>query len=261
MSDQFIIGCLDCSQACATCAKIPGFCTSCKNDQFLSGSTCTRTPSLVFTLSDQLIIGCLECSKGCATCDKAPNNCTSCEDDQFLFGTSCKRTLSLVFVLSDQLIIGYLECSPTCATCSGTSDNCHSCATRLGGQCVDKCPNGFFKDNDGNCTPCFADCAACSGGAFNQCTDCRPDRPVLDKKENRCYMTCKNKNEYFDQSKLSCQPCDPSCSSCYGSGPNNCLACSDSSKFLQINGSCSPPPPNHFGYLSANWSFSPVFGS
>jgi len=52
----------------------------------------------------------------------------------------------------------------------------------------------------------------------------------------RCLPTC-SKSQYFDTTSSTCQTCDSNCSSCSGSGPSNCLACSSSNQVLR-SGSC-----------------------
>jgi hypothetical protein len=164
------------------------------------------------------------------------------------------RCLLFSLCRTNLYIIGCLECSKPCASCSKTPSNCTSCINRLpgpSGGCVDTCPDGTFSMS-GNCVPCSPDCAACSGGAYNQCTKCNPHRPVLDN--NRCLPWCKGKNQFYNSTTLKCEDCHSSCSSCYAGGSNNCLACSDPSQFLQNDGSCSPPQPGHFVAASINWA-------
>ena len=59
-------------------------------------------------------------------------------------------------------------------------------------------------------------------------------RPVFSS--GRCLPTC-GQSEFFDLSSSSCKNCDPSCSSCSGSGSTNCLACSSPDQVL-LAGSC-----------------------
>ena len=73
--------------------------------------------------------------------------------------------------------------------------------------------------------------------SFDQCETCPPSRPILSS-GRRCLPNC-GQSEYFDLSTSTCQDCDSSCSSCSGSGSNNCLACSSSGQVLRA-GSCVP---------------------
>lgn len=98
---------------------------------------------------------------------------------------------------------------------------------------MQSCPSNTFSSS-GACITCHPDCASCSGAAFNQCSSCPPDRPVLTN--GRCLPTC-SQTQFFDKTSSSCQSCDASCASCSGSGPSNCLACSSSSQVLK-GGSC-----------------------
>jgi hypothetical protein len=63
---------------------------------------------------------------------------------------------------------------------------------------------------------------------------CPPGRPVLSN--GRCLPTC-SKNQFLHKTSSSSQPCDGSCSSCSGSWPTYCLACSQSGQVLK-GGSC-----------------------
>ena len=131
-----------------------------------------------------------------------------------------------------------LACDTSCGTCAGSATFCLTCANNqlaANGKCVASCPANSFSSS-GSCISCHPDCASCSGAAFNQCSSCPPDRPVLTS--GRCLPTC-SKSQYFDKTSSSCQPCDSSCSSCSGAGPSNCLACSSNTQTLR-GGSCAP---------------------
>jgi hypothetical protein len=166
------------------------------------------------------------------------------------------QTYAFCFVLLSKPTYNFiLACSPNCATCSDTADNCLTCSNRLAsGKCASSCPEGTFNISN-TCVTCFGDCAACSGPHSYQCTKCPPDRPVLS--DGRCFRMCGSKTQFFDHATSSCQACDPSCSSCSAAGPNNCLACSNSSEILQ-NGACSSPPVVHFAYLGMSWPNHPA---
>ena len=129
-------------------------------------------------------------------------------------------------------------CDSSCGTCAGSSTFCLTCANNQlasNGKCVASCPTGSFSSS-GQCVTCHPDCATCTGSAFNQCSSCPSDRPVLTN--GRCLPTC-SKSQFFDKTSSSCQSCDASCSSCSGAGPSNCLACSNSKEVLR-GGSCVP---------------------
>ena len=198
----------------------------------------------------KIILVVLACSSLCATCAEYADICTTCPKGHFLSGTSCKRTCFLfVFLFVEtynKWCVVELECSPSCATCSGSAEKCLTCSNRdPTGKCVSTCPEGTFSHSN-TCVPCFADCAACSGPSSNQCTKCPPNRPVHDN--GHCYPKCPNQNEYFDSTISSCQPCDSTCSSCFGAGSGRCLACSNPDEILK-DGGCSLPGPGDFAYL------------
>lgn len=129
------------------------------------------------------------------------------------------------------------NCDSSCSTCSGSAKFCLTCANNQlasSGSCVASCPSNTFSSS-GVCLTCHPDCVTCSGGAFNQCSSCPPDRPVLTN--GRCLPTC-SQNQFFDKTTSTCQACDSSCSSCTGSGPSSCLACGDSNNKVLRGGSC-----------------------
>ena len=127
-------------------------------------------------------------------------------------------------------------CDPSCTTCSGSATFCLSCANNKlasSGSCVASCSSNTFSSS-GTCVTCHPDCATCSGGAFNQCSSCPSNRPVLTN--GRCLPTCAQ-NQYFDKTTSTCQTCDSSCSSCSGPGSSSCLSCGNSNQVLR-SGSC-----------------------
>lgn len=134
------------------------------------------------------------------------------------------------------------SCDPSCSTCSGSATFCLSCANNKlasSGSCVASCPSNTFSSS-GTCVTCHPDCATCSGGAFNQCSSCPSNLPVLTN--GRCLPTCAE-NQYFDKTTSTCQTCDSSCSSCSGPGSSSCLACGGSNQVLRggscVNASCN----------------------
>lgn len=127
-------------------------------------------------------------------------------------------------------------CNSSCTTCGRSSTFCLTCPNNQlasNGKCIPTCPSGTFSSG-GQCLTCHPDCTSCSGGAFNQCTACPANRPVLSG--GRCLPTC-SKNQFFDTTSGACQSCDASCSSCSAAGPSNCLACAGSTQRLQ-GGTC-----------------------
>jgi len=129
------------------------------------------------------------------------------------------------------------KCDGSCSGCSGSANFCLTCANNQlasSGSCVASCPSNTFSSS-GICLTCHPDCVTCSGGAFNQCSSCPPDRPVLTN--GRCLPTCAQ-NQYFDKATSTCQDCDSSCSSCSGPTSSSCLACGDSNNKVLRGGSC-----------------------
>ncbi|PFH50509.1 hypothetical protein AMATHDRAFT_144925 [Amanita thiersii Skay4041] len=190
-------------------------------------------------------------------CDSCPAKCTSCKIPSFTVASTvndlqCTGCLPGSFLSKGQCVekcpdgtfvspTDNLTCTPcdsSCGTCVGSSNFCLTCSNNQlasNGKCVSSCPSSTFSSNNA-CITCHPDCATCSGGAFNQCKSCPPERPVL--VGGRCLPTC-SKNQFFDTTTSSCQSCDGSCSSCSGAGPTRCLACSGPTSILR-SGSCVP---------------------
>jgi hypothetical protein len=189
-----------------------------------------------------------------------PAKCTGCKIPGFNVGSTVNQLQCTGcipgFVLSEGKCIGSCPsgtfhdpndntcktCDPSCSSCSGSATFCLSCAnSRLAssGSCVSTCPSNTFSSS-GTCVACHPDCATCSGNAFNQCSSCPPNRPVLTN--GRCLPTC-SQNQYFDRTSSTCQPCDSSCSSCSGPGSGSCLACGNSNQVLKgglcVDASCN----------------------
>ena len=183
-----------------------------------------------------------------------PSKCTGCKIPSFNVASTADQLQCTGcipgFVLSQGKCVGscpsgtFLDpthntcnaCDSSCSTCAGSATFCLTCANSKlasSGSCVASCPSNTFS-SPSTCVACHPDCATCSGAAFNQCSSCPPNQPVLTN--GRCLPTCAQ-NQFFDKTTSTCQACDSSCSSCSGSGSSSCLACGNSNQVLR-SGSC-----------------------
>ncbi len=116
-----------------------------------------------------------------------------------------------------------IGCHPVCQNgCFGpAATDCFWCLGGYqynGNECT-SCPIGTYPPS---CTPCPAGCTACSSPTV--CTVCSPT------------------GYYY--SNLACPPCDPTCLTCSGSAPDQCLSCPPGSILFPNNtclSSCQPP--------------------
>ncbi|KAJ3037675.1 hypothetical protein HDV00_001397 [Rhizophlyctis rosea] len=138
-------------------------------------------------------------------------------------------------------------CDPTCSTCTGPSGTqCKTCTSptqlAINGTCTSTttsptCPSGTYK-NATTCTPCFPDCADCTGPSYTQCTKCANPFHVLDG--TTCFVACRK--GFYPSTNGTCTACDASCASCSGAGPSQCLSCSDASAHVE-GGTCTQTCP------------------
>lgn len=166
-----------------------------------------------------------------------------CPSGTLLDGGECKRKCTINdnnTVLTDSAA----ACDSSCGgSCSGSPTFCLTCPSNQlisNGTCVTTCPpKTFLNSQTKTCIPCHPDCEACSGTGFNQCLTCSSTLPIKSS-DGRCLKTC-GRTQYFDSTASGggCKDCDPSCSSCSGSGPSKCLACSSPASVLRA-GACVP---------------------
>lgn len=155
---------------------------------------------------------------------------------------------------------------PECKPCPGypqsvCNDNgkCKGSGTRKGsGECVcnqgyagpkcDGCALNYYQsykdDKKLLCSKCHQACVSlCTGPGPKSCKDCRAgwlstkEGGCIDADECLTQKPCKN-NEFCinNEGSYSCLICDPSCSSCFGDGPDMCKKCADG--YSNQNGLC-----------------------
>ena len=100
--------------------------------------------------------------------------------------------------------------------------------------CPHTCPTGCIRSTD--CGRCFESmCKECVDFAY--CTECIHDAEMTD---NGCQC---NEMLFFDQSKLSCEPCSEHCVECLDADPRHCLKCAG----IEIAGICYSELPTGMG--------------
>ncbi|KAI0333135.1 hypothetical protein GY45DRAFT_1320075 [Cubamyces sp. BRFM 1775] len=243
--------CQPCSPLCQTCSgPTSSDCIICGAGKYTLNGNCVGASGNGVCDGSSLVADnnkheCDTCPSKCTTCQYPSFNvastidqvqCTGCLPGYVLSQGKCVESCPTGTFLDPKDNVTCTACDSSCSTCAGSSTFCLTCANNQlasGGKCVASCPSNFFSSS-GQCITCHPDCATCSGSAFNQCSSCPPDRPVLTN--GRCLPTC-SKDQFFDKTSSTCQSCDASCSSCSGAGPSSCLACSSSSQVLR-GGTC-----------------------
>jgi hypothetical protein len=156
------------------------------------------------------------------------------------------------------------ECTSPCQTCGNKASECRSCFLPspnpflLSVQCVNKCPDGFFKSIlSASCEPCHPRCSQCSGPSASECLKCDPS---LYFSEFRCLTTCPGQTIPSDilisnTSDKFCarnRSCDLTCLTC-GVDPKLCFVC-------QPNWSLDPISRRCFNNerCSSGYFFNPI---
>lgn len=188
-----------CPRGCTRCSS-KDECFSCKSDggYLLHGKTCVRECPYGMTFDGSA--GCISCSVAhCAACLGGNNSCLRCNDGYYVNTGVC------------------LSCHSSCARCDegASSTSCTSCdfeknglTLSSNGQCVESCPQGFFRRKlDNTCQPCDFSCASCFGSSNSEC------------------KTCKVSNGFYLTYPSTCKACHGSCSTCGGPGFDSCVVC------------------------------------
>ncbi|KAL4504526.1 hypothetical protein ABPG72_009972 [Tetrahymena utriculariae] len=210
------------------------------------------------------------CDQNCINCDRDQIHCIKCSQDYKLMkDTSCKQC-DKVKQFYDEVSYSCQNCDSSCNSCKGkTSSDCINCAFaknpyknnicvlecdrfqvgkknqktqliectycyKLDGNCLDKCPLGYFFDTQFNCIKCHSSCLECSGPSEQDCISCQgKDYLQYSGQCTACpYQMFMNKNTN------SCSLCHYSCISCSGSTSQDCTQCESSLKLSSISKQC-----------------------
>ncbi|ESU40155.1 Variant-specific surface protein, partial [Giardia duodenalis] len=198
-SPQVIVaGCTGSDGAALTDASTA--CESCSGEFFLFRGGCYNTES----------------TAGSEICTKAEGGkCATCKTD----GSYIFQNRAATVTLGNE-----------CILCSDATNrdgvmgvaNCNKCThtSNTGAATCSACQDGYYKDGNGACQKCRADCATCGGTGQNACTSC-PEGKYL--KDTGCVdNTCGGGNTYYPD------PVSGKCISCSAvdeGGIEGCTAC------------------------------------
>lgn len=134
-------------------------------------------------------------------------------------------------------IIFATYCTLPCMGCTNNPNNCTSCYTdttitpnifldSLNNNCVQSCPNGYFKNFiQFTCDQCDSTCLTCIGSSSN-CSSCSStsSTPYLYNNSNAfsCEAGCPS-THYADNISFTCKLCNSPCATCLNSSA--CLSC------------------------------------
>eukprot|EP00702_Spironucleus_salmonicida_P001568 EST42859.1 Cysteine-rich protein [Spironucleus salmonicida] len=155
--------CTACDAKCATCTA-ESTCQTCKNGNFLNGTTCSAC------VSGQTMACTCGSVKNCSTCAADMSKCKTCINNfDPSGGTPCEKCLSGFFKETK-------DGSETCTACSANCITCTSSSVCTG------CENGF-SINSNKCVSCADEnCTTCTANK-DTCTVCKADFSV---ENNKC---------------------------------------------------------------------------
>ena len=258
--------CPECDPSCETCSGPDATdCTSCPEGSFYDGETCEICETceggyLVAACSADADAECGSCHESCESCSgPSVSDCTACEDGSFFDDDICVGCSTCEDGTYSSTACSAFddtecsECDAFCETCSGpTASECTSCSTGRfleAGVCetCSTCEGPTFQaascteTSDIECSSCDSFCASCSGPTASECTSCWAGHFL----EGGLCETCSACDPgYFQAASCTetndtvCTACDPSCESCSGPSPTECVSCPEGS-FLE-DGYCVP---------------------
>ena len=106
-------------------------------------------------------------------------------------------------IVSVEFQCGSLPCPPfynnrevPCVQCSKVIEDC--VFFKLGMDCVQSCPQGFYNDSEKICRKCHQECAGCVGPNSSDCLNCQHYKTV----EGLCVVACPS--DYSPDQKGDC---------------------------------------------------------
>lgn len=254
--DHRAFECRSCHTSCAECrGKESVDCTACYPDWIQVDGHCVQNPRLRKDCPDdkyynEELSNCSSCPNGCSSCSD-DITCTHCQPGYFLQTRSVGETTEETVLCHTSCTGGFyknstllqcLPCPTSCVSCDSPS-SCLSCVigSPLNGTCSQPCgPREYYNLSLRRCLPCSPLCSSCLDGT--KCTGCTGQ--LLLTPSGRCVSTCPN-HTVADQTSLRCKliRCHPSCSTCHGSEPNQCLSCLPPRKLHQ--NMCLEQCPHH----------------
>lgn len=195
---------------------------------------------------------CDRCTPGffgpsCSPCS-CRSNTTRC-DDCIQGSGICNCADGFTGLTCSTCLPGYYgkSCQPcNCGghgTCDAVTGKC-SCAAGYALPNCTSCSAGFVSAGNSSCLACGSGCRQCSSSST--CTQCQSGL-VLNAASGQCVsvsasgassataaISCPN-GQYL--SNGNCVACDPSCLSCFGPSPSQCLSCQPGTTYL-LSGFC-----------------------
>ena len=227
--------CASCHQSCLSCAGPRDMeCISCHPQFILHEGVCkirepTSCPDGQYF--DHRAHECRLCHKSCLSCSgKESTQCTACREGYTTnINGQCIVFQSLRSCYSGQyydvLTLKCVACPANCANCSD-SQACTSCHPgeylTSGGTCVEHCPLGTIRDDEGLVclsVDCHQSCSTCFGPEANHCSSCHKGFFLLN---NSCKEYCP---AHFYRVNGTCVPCHSDCKSCVGPSVDQCSSC------------------------------------
>ena len=184
----------------------------------------------------------LGCPAECSTCNAASGACTSCSPLSATPLLVPAEGRCVGVCPSNQIASPSGSCHPCHSTCGGAcdgprADQCTSCdvigahAFLRNGECVLRCGDGYYADQDRVCHPCHSTCKQCSGPRATDCLACTPHAcaksrcpsaltPMLDG--TSCVSACPA-GRFADAKTSECVPCSSECRECNGPSAKHCV--------------------------------------
>ncbi|XP_038647741.1 extracellular matrix protein FRAS1 [Scyliorhinus canicula] len=222
--------CSACHESCLTCrGPSETDCVNCKDQSYLlKDGACVANCGAGFSVKDG---HCHACDSSCLTCYHDNQNCLTCSEGRVLHNGKCASHCPQGYY--KDVANRCAACHASCATCTGSSVHCASCSDHLSlhkGRCLIACPDGFYSEN-GACQACRHPCRTCVGPRQFDCTNCLKLEEVIQIHQDghriphgECVTDCKP--HFYVNSEKVCTECHSTCTSCTGSSPQNCTACS-----------------------------------
>lgn len=232
--------CVSCdTTSCNGCVGSATSCINCANSyvRVIGSTICTNDCGAGYYASS-LTKSCTVCPVGCAACSSA-TVCTICQNvagvSYYLLNSQCSincPTNQYGGIDGSNNPICTVCVSP-CLTCTSISA-CLSCTVPSGKSLVygtttcDNCPDGQYSSSQ-VCLLCSINCVTCSTSS-SSCDSCGRSVYGIDLffYSHACIATCPV--QYFAYiTNHTCIGCDPSCFTCSGSLPTNCITCNSGS--------------------------------
>ncbi|EGR31614.1 zinc finger lsd1 subclass family protein, putative [Ichthyophthirius multifiliis] len=250
--------CQDCDISCTSCSGPSNSeCLSCSGSLYFDSlkKQCVNQcdsgyfSNLIFNL-------CEKCNSVCLECQGTSIQCTKCPMDLQLVGSQCIPCAKGFFY--NKIAQDCQKCQNPCLECKKQEDICLKCipGTYLYNnmitqtiQCLQECPLNTYLLNNSQCVACNVNCISCKGPSDQDCLICAFEL-VFDPLQNQCSTQCQQgyfiDDIYFpSQSNIQfkkCEMCHPTCLSCTGSLPNQCLECYPNA--IKHQGQCLEEQPD-----------------